>query len=116
MAGGVGLISIFFIKDRHVNLFYGYVGLACQHSGHAICDLSGSIPPGKLGIYMGIFNFYHTSEIVNGVFGGSIVNIFMGAAHLCDCTGGILLFAQPSAYLYMMRGYTDQQEQQRRAT
>lgn len=40
--------------------------------------LSGSIPAGKLGIYMGIFNFFITlPQIVNGIFGGFIVKHFI---------------------------------------
>ena len=36
--------------------------------------LSGSIPAGKMGIYMGIFNFFITlPQLVNGITGGPIV-------------------------------------------
>ena len=54
--------------------------------------LSGSIPPGKLGIYMGIFNFFITlPQIVNGVFGGIDREIYLWRpAHLCNCPGRIL--------------------------
>ena len=41
--------------------------------------LSGSIPAGKLGIYMGIFNFFITlPQIINGLFGGLIVKHLYG--------------------------------------
>jgi maltose/moltooligosaccharide transporter len=36
--------------------------------------LSSSIPAGKMGVYMGIFNFFITlPQIVNGIIGGPIV-------------------------------------------
>jgi maltose/moltooligosaccharide transporter len=36
--------------------------------------LSSSIPAGKMGIYMGIFNFFITiPQILNGVIGGPMV-------------------------------------------
>lgn len=36
--------------------------------------LAGSIPTGKMGIYMGIFNFFIViPQIVNGIIGGPIV-------------------------------------------
>ena len=41
--------------------------------------LSGSIPAGKLGIYMGIFNFFiMLPQIVNGIVGGWIVKHIYG--------------------------------------
>ncbi len=46
---------------------------------HVNPQLSGSIPAGKLGIYMGIFNFFITlPQIVNGLLGGWIVNHLYG--------------------------------------
>jgi maltose/moltooligosaccharide transporter len=39
--------------------------------------LAGSIPMHKMGVYMGIFNFFITiPQIVNGVIGGPIVKHF----------------------------------------
>jgi maltose/moltooligosaccharide transporter len=39
--------------------------------------LAGSIPMSKMGVYMGIFNFFITvPQIVNGIIGGSIVKYF----------------------------------------
>jgi maltose/moltooligosaccharide transporter len=41
--------------------------------------LSGAIPAGKLGIYMGIFNFFITlPQIINGIGGGWIVKHLYG--------------------------------------
>lgn len=75
-AGGLGLISIYFIKDPDL-LKYSMIGVGLAWASILAMPyviLSGSIPPGKLGIYMGIFNFFITlPQIVNGLFGGSIV-------------------------------------------
>ena len=76
IAGGVGLISIYFIKDPAM-LHWSMVGVGLAWASILAMPyviLSGSIPAGKLGIYMGIFNFFITlPQIVNGLFGGLIV-------------------------------------------
>ena len=81
IAGGLGLISIFFIKDP-AYLSYSMIGIGLAWASILAMPyviLSGSIPPGKLGIYMGIFNFFITlPQIVNGLFGGPIVKYLYG--------------------------------------
>ena len=81
VAGGVGLISIFFIKDPAM-LKYAMVGVGLAWASILAMPyviLSSSIPPGKMGIYMGIFNFFITlPQIVNGLFGGWIVKHIYG--------------------------------------
>ncbi len=76
IAGGVGLISIYFIKDPEL-LKYSMIGVGLAWASILAMPyviLSGSIPAGKLGIYMGIFNFFITlPQIVNGLLGGWIV-------------------------------------------
>jgi len=79
LAGGVGLLSIYFIKDPAM-LTYSMIGVGLAWASILAMPyviLSGSIPAGKLGIYMGIFNFFITlPQIVNGIFGGFIVKHF----------------------------------------
>lgn len=76
LAGGIGLISIYFIKDPSM-LKFSMVGVGLAWSSILAMPyviLSGSIPAGKLGIYMGIFNFFITlPQIVNGLVNGWIV-------------------------------------------
>ncbi len=76
IAGGVGLISIYFIKDPEM-LKFSMIGVGLAWASILAMPyviLSGSIPPGKLGIYMGIFNFFITlPQIINGICGGWIV-------------------------------------------
>jgi maltose/moltooligosaccharide transporter len=41
--------------------------------------LAGSIPPRKMGVYMGIFNFFIViPQIINAVIGGPMVKYFYG--------------------------------------
>jgi maltose/moltooligosaccharide transporter len=81
IAGGVGLISVFFIKDPAM-LKFSMVGVGFAWASILAMPyviLSSSIPPGKLGIYMGIFNFFITlPQIINGLFGGWIVKHLYG--------------------------------------
>lgn len=81
LAGGIGLISIYFIKDAEM-LKYSMVGVGLAWASILAMPyvlLSGSIPAGKLGIYMGIFNFFITlPQIINGFVGGSIVKHLYG--------------------------------------
>jgi maltose/moltooligosaccharide transporter len=80
-AGGIGLISIYFIKDAEM-LKYSMIGVGLAWASILAMPyvlLSGSIPAGKLGIYMGIFNFFITlPQIINGFVGGSIVKHLYG--------------------------------------
>jgi len=74
--GGISLISIFFIQNDYL-LILPMVGIGLAWGSilampYAI--LSSSIPAKKIGVYMGIFNFFITlPQIVNGVIGGPIV-------------------------------------------
>lgn len=80
-AGGIGLISIFFIKDPAM-LKFSMVGIGLAWASILAMPyviLSGAIPAGKLGIYMGIFNFFITlPQIINGIGGGWIVKHIYG--------------------------------------
>ncbi|HLZ17387.1 MAG TPA: MFS transporter [Cyclobacteriaceae bacterium] len=82
VAGGIGLISIYFIHDYHL-LILSMVGVGIAWASilampYAI--LGGAIPPQKMGIYMGVFNFFITlPQIVNGIVGGPIVKYVYGS-------------------------------------
>jgi maltose/moltooligosaccharide transporter len=74
--GGLGLISIYFIHDPLLLVFsmtaIGIAWASILAMPYAI--LAGAIPSHKMGVYMGIFNFFITfPQIVNGVIGGPIV-------------------------------------------
>ncbi|MFC0182892.1 maltose/moltooligosaccharide transporter [Pseudarcicella hirudinis] len=73
VCGGIGLLSIYFIKDPDI-LIFSMVGVGIAWASilampYAI--LANSIPIKKIGVYMGIFNFFITfPQIVNGLFSG----------------------------------------------
>ena len=81
-AGGIGLISIYFIHNP-TYLIFSMVGVGMAWASilampYAI--LAGSIPSHKMGIYMGVFNFFITlPQIVNGIIGGPIVKYVYGS-------------------------------------
>lgn len=74
--GGISLISFYFIKEP-IMLIVPMVGIGIAWGSilampYAI--LAGSIPAKKMGIYMGLFNFFITiPQIINGIVGGPIV-------------------------------------------
>lgn len=79
VCGGLGLISMYFAPNKEF-LIFSMIGVGLAWASilampYAI--LAGSIPAGKMGVYMGIFNFFITiPQIVNGIFGGPIVKHF----------------------------------------
>ncbi len=94
-AGGIGLISIYFIHDPQVLLFsmigVGMAWASILAMPYAI--LAGAIPPQKMGIYMGVFNFFITlPQIFNGIIGGPIVKYFYGSQAIYSIvTAGVFL-------------------------
>ena len=82
--GGLGMISMVFVTSPEMkwllNLSMIGVGIAwASILAMPYAILAGSIPARKMGVYMGIFNFFITfPQIVNGLFGGPIVKHFYG--------------------------------------
>jgi maltose/moltooligosaccharide transporter len=77
--GGIGLISFFFAPNKEFLIFsMALVGIAwASILAMPYVILSSSIPAGKMGIYMGIFNFFITiPQILNGIIGGPMVKYF----------------------------------------
>lgn len=79
--GGLGLIAMYFIKDIH-DLWISMVGLGFAWASILAMPyamLIDSIPQKKMGVYMGIFNFFIViPQIINGIFGGPIVSGIFG--------------------------------------
>jgi maltose/moltooligosaccharide transporter len=104
-AGGIGLVSIFFIKDpAMLNLSMVGVGLAwASILAMPYVILSSSIPAGKLGIYMGIFNFFITlPQIVNGLLGGWIVkHIYGGQPIYAIVLAGVFMLCAAVSVIYV---------------
>jgi maltose/moltooligosaccharide transporter len=104
-AGGIGLISIFFVKDPAM-LNYSMVGVGLAWASILAMPyviLSSSIPPGKLGIYMGIFNFFITlPQIINGFFGGWIVkHIYNSQPVYAIVLAGIFMMCAAISVIYV---------------
>ncbi|WP_293788703.1 MFS transporter [uncultured Pedobacter sp.] len=104
-AGGIGLLSIYFISDPHY-LIYSMIGIGLAWGSilampYAI--LSGSIPAKKMGVYMGIFNFFITMpQIVNGFFGGLIVkHLYHDQAIYAIVLAGIFMVLGAISVLYI---------------
>ncbi len=60
LCGAVGLISVYFIHDKHILLLtmvgVGIAWASILSTPYAM--LSGALPPARMGVYMGIFNFF----------------------------------------------------------
>ncbi len=105
IAGGVGLISMYFANDK-TDLILSMIGVGFAWASilampYAI--LAGNIPSGKLGVYMGIFTFFITiPQIVNGVIGGPIVSsIYENNAIYAIVLAGIFMFCAALSVLYV---------------
>jgi maltose/moltooligosaccharide transporter len=76
IVGGIGLISIYFVPNEDW-LILSMVGVGIAWASilsmpYAI--LAGSISPMKMGVYMGIFNFFVViPQIINALIGGPLV-------------------------------------------
>ncbi|PSL34854.1 MFS transporter [Chitinophaga ginsengisoli] len=104
-AGGLSLISFYFIQDQNM-LIWPMIGIGMAWGSilstpYAI--LSGVIPSHKTGVYMGIFNFFVTfPQIVNGIFGGLIVkHLFHNEAIFALVMGGVFMIIAAVAVLYV---------------
>ncbi|REC46431.1 MFS transporter [Chryseobacterium pennipullorum] len=95
LCGGLGLISMYFIKDIN-NLWISMIGLGFAWASILAMPyamLIEVIPQRKMGVYMGIFNFFIViPQIINGIFGGPIVsNIFGKQAMDYVVVGGVCM-------------------------
>lgn len=105
VCGGAGLLSIYFITNPDY-LIFSMIGIGLAWGSilsmpYAI--LSSSIPARKMGVYMGIFNFFITMpQIVNGFFGGMIVKRFYnGEAIYAIVLAGIFMILGAISVLYI---------------
>lgn len=75
-AGGLGLILIYFTSSPYgLILPMVLIGIAwASILSMPYAMLAGSISPKKMGVYMGIFNFFIViPQIINGIIGGPLV-------------------------------------------
>ena len=92
IAGGIGLLSMVFITNKY-GLIFSMIGVGIAWAAilampYAI--LSVSLPPSKMGVYMGIFNATITiPQITAGILGGVILKFVGGSAILMLGVAGI---------------------------
>ena len=103
--GGVGLISFFFAPSKEFLVFsMACVGIAWGSIlAMPYVILSSSIPAGKMGIYMGIFNFFITiPQIINGIVGGPMVkNVYNNQPVYAIMLAGIFMLCAAVSVVYV---------------
>jgi maltose/moltooligosaccharide transporter len=95
LAGALGLLSVSVIHDKYL-LLLSMVGIGIAWASTLSMPyamLAGSLPPDKVGIYMGIFNFFIvTPEIVASLGFGWVMNHVLGNNRLgAVVCGGVFL-------------------------
>ncbi len=104
-AGGLGLLSIYFIQDPTM-LKFSMVGVGMAWASILAMPyamLAGGIPASKMGIYMGIFNFFITMpQILNGLMGLDIP--FLGMSLSKYFYGANPIYAIITAGVFMILG------------
>ncbi|MCO4291456.1 MFS transporter [Solitalea sp. MAHUQ-68] len=98
LAGGIGLISVFFINDPKL-LLVSMLGVGLAWSSilsmpYAI--LAGSLPVKKMGFFMGVFNFFIViPQIISAVLLGYLTkHVFGGhAIYTLVLGGGLMILA-----------------------
>lgn len=90
--GGLGLLSVYFIHDRYL-LALTMVGVGIAWASilsMPFAILSGALPPHRMGVYMGIFNFF---IVIPEILAALLFGRFIRAAFGPD---------NPNASLYMV--------------
>ncbi len=103
--GGIGLISIFFAPNKEFLIFSMVcVGIAwASILAMPYVILAGSIPAGKMGIYMGIFNFFITiPQIINGIVGSPmVVHVYNNQPVYALVLAGIFMLCAAVSVIYV---------------
>lgn len=93
VCGGLGLISIYFMPNKELlllsMLFVGFAWASILTLPYAI--LAGALPQNKMGIYMGIFNFFIVIPqiVAASILGFLLKNFFDNQAIYALIVGGI---------------------------
>ena len=91
--GGISLMAIYVVPNQYWAILpmvgIGIAWASILAMPYAI--LAGSIPPRKMGVYMGIFNFFIViPQIINAIIGGPIVKyLYSGNAIYAIITSGV---------------------------
>ncbi|MBM3160649.1 MAG: MFS transporter [Bacteroidetes bacterium] len=96
--GGIGLILMYFMPDKNAMIIpMIFIGIAwASILAMPYSMLSGVISTDKMGLFMGIFNFFITlPQIVSALFSGPIVRHLFGGNAACALMlgGGLMIIA-----------------------
>ncbi|MBU6176459.1 MAG: MFS transporter [Bacteroidetes bacterium] len=107
LLGGLGLISVYFVQTPSwLYLSMGLVGVAwASILSMPYSLLAGVIPQDKMGIYMGVFNFFIVlPEIIAALTFGKIMENYLGNDRLLAVQiGGVLLVLASVVCLIFVR-------------
>jgi len=103
--GGIGLLSIYFAPNKEFLIFsMVLVGIAwASILSMPYVILASSIPAGKMGIYMGIFNFFITlPQILNGMVSGPLVkHIYNNEPVYALVLSGVIMLCAAASVIYV---------------
>ena len=106
VCGGLGLISMYFATEP-IHLIFSMVGVGIAWASILAMPyamLAGALPAHKMGVYMGIFNFFITiPQIVSGIINRPIVSMVFGnnAIYAIIMAGVLFLLAAGSVMLFV---------------
>lgn len=115
--GGIGLLSISFFNSPN-ELLISMIGIGIAWASILAMPyamLSQSIPAAKMGVYMGLFNFFITfPQIINGIFNGPIVKwLYHGNTLYAITTAGVFMFiAAATVFFIRENGGANRTEQE----
>jgi maltose/moltooligosaccharide transporter len=103
--GGVSLLSILIFNDPHL-LIIPMIGIGVAWGSILAMPyamLASSIPPKRMGVYMGLFNMSITiPQIVSGIFSGLILKYFFADNPvLCIVMAGVFMFLGSVSALFI---------------
>ncbi|MCB0530279.1 MAG: MFS transporter, partial [Saprospiraceae bacterium] len=103
--GGLGLISMYFASSPEF-LIFSMVGVGIAWASILAMPyamLAGSLPAHKMGVYMGIFNFFITiPQIVSGIINRPIVhNLFGNKAIYAIVMAGVLFLVAAASVSFV---------------
>ena len=98
IAGGIGLLSIYFVQDPML-LMVSMIGVGIAWASilsMPYAMLAGALPADKMGYYMGVFNYFIVIPqlIAASILGALIGSVFNGDAVYALVIGGVtMIFA-----------------------
>jgi maltose/moltooligosaccharide transporter len=105
VAGGLGLLSFFIISNPQ-HLIFSMIGIGLAWASilampYAI--LTGSLPTSKMGVYMGIFNFFIVIPqiLAATILGFMVSTLFGGQSIYALLSGGCSLFVAAVLILFV---------------